>query len=267
MKSHLLRALALITACCALAAQAQSQSEGTSQDKPKDKPQNSSAQDYSPGATHSRDASGVAGDRSKYRTTGWTGQYQPLRASQLTSAQVTSSSGENLGTIKDVIINPASGRIDFAVLSVNSMTKPSTTASTTSDSTLGTLTRDGKQVVVPWMLLRNSPTATGAAPTTDPAKGAAGKMQFVFSGDATKLQSGPAFSEASDWSQPTYRQSIYSHYGLTSGAATGGSLSPGGQTTGSSRDDAEKQNQNPADPSSGSADRDQRDRPPGSTPR
>jgi hypothetical protein len=58
------------------------------------------------------------------------------------------------------------------------------------------------------------------------------QMNFVFSGDATKLQSAPAFS-ASQLSQGTFAQRIYSHFGLSSGSATGGALSPGGTSTGS----------------------------------
>jgi hypothetical protein len=57
-------------------------------------------------------------------------------------------------------------------------------------------------------------------------------------------------------SQPTWRQSVYSHYGLTSGAATGGSYSPGGRTIGGSEqptDSGQPHSTDPNRPRSGSS--------------
>src|SRR5580765_3505665 len=71
---------------------------------------------------------------------GWTGRglsatgrmgHQEIKASQLTGSQVTGTSGSQLGTISDCIINPTSGRIDFAILSLSSS---GSTGSSTSPS-------------------------------------------------------------------------------------------------------------------------------------
>lgn len=45
-----------------------------------------------------------------------------LRASKLNGATVNSVTGETLGTIEDLIINPQNGRADFAGLSLTSPT-------------------------------------------------------------------------------------------------------------------------------------------------
>jgi sporulation protein YlmC with PRC-barrel domain len=204
------------------------------------------------------------------------GQQQHVKASKLEGAQVTSSSGQQVGTIKDAIINPTSGRIDFAILSVSSAAATSATtpgATTTvpgvTTTTPGATTTTpgatasthglagGKQVAVPWMLLRTGSAAAGATTETDTVK-------FVFSGDTSKLQNAPTFNESTDLSQATWRQSVYSHYGLTSGAATGGSYSPGGRTTGSSTDPADPNQPGSTDPNRPPSSTDP-NRPPGST--
>ena len=62
--------------------------------------------------------------------TGRSGQHE-VRASKLMGATVNGSSGEQLGKLEDVIINPASGRIDFAVIAYNSVgSEGSTTLAT-----------------------------------------------------------------------------------------------------------------------------------------
>src|SRR5437764_359190 len=43
-----------------------------------------------------------------------------VRASKLTGAQVNDSSGQRVGAIQDVTINASSGRVEFALLSLNS---------------------------------------------------------------------------------------------------------------------------------------------------
>jgi sporulation protein YlmC with PRC-barrel domain len=56
-------------------------------------------------------------------------QSQPVRGSKLMGAQVKDSSGSQIGQIEDIIASPASGRIDFAVISLSSS---GTTTSTSS---------------------------------------------------------------------------------------------------------------------------------------
>jgi len=60
-----------------------------------------------------------------------------IRASRLTGAEVNDTSGSRIGRIEDILINPTSGRIDFAVLSLNasgSASSPSSYNSGTSSS-------------------------------------------------------------------------------------------------------------------------------------
>jgi hypothetical protein len=58
---------------------------------------------------------------------------------------------------------------------------------------------------------------------------------FVFTGDTSKLQGAPSFSETTwpDISQSSWRHSIYSYYGISPNPACGGSGSPGSSSTGS----------------------------------
>jgi sporulation protein YlmC with PRC-barrel domain len=254
MRKQLLRAMALGTACCVITAQAQQSgsSAGSQSSRPQDRSQGSPAQDYPSGAAQPQSGQGITSGQSStgLSATGRMGQQQHVRASQLEGAQVNSSSGQQLGTIKDAIINPTSGRVDFGILSLSSTastpgTTPGTTTTTPGSSSL---TGSGKQVAVPWMLLRSSPGASSPTSTTPGAGATSDKVTFVFSGDATKLHNAPAFNESTDLSQPTWRQSVYSHYGLTSGSATGGSYSPGGRATGGSTDPSSAK-----DPSSGTS--------------
>ncbi|PWU14104.1 MAG: hypothetical protein C5B50_17925 [Verrucomicrobia bacterium] len=180
-------------------------------------------------------------------------QHQDIKASQLNGAEIKSSSGETLGTISDYIVDANSGRLDFAILTLSSSgtssgsatspsgttsgnessssSTPGTSSSTPSSSssssaaTSSTGTSAGKQVAVPWMLLRLA-QATGAATTT-------ATPSFTFSGESTKLQSAPSFDASTDISQKSWRQQVFSFFGLTPGSATGGAESPGG-TSGSS---------------------------------
>src|SRR5882724_6001924 len=52
-----------------------------------------------------------------------------IRASKLTGAQVRDSSSQRVGQIQDFIVNPASGRIEFALLSLDSNASSSNSTS------------------------------------------------------------------------------------------------------------------------------------------
>ncbi len=182
--------------------------------------------------------------------------HQDIRATKLIGSEVKSSSGQDLGTINDVILNPSSGRADFAVISLN-------TSATSGTATSGT---SGQLVAVPWTLLRPSPstsmggasspggtssgTSTGASSTMGGTSSEQQQVSFTFVGDQSKLQSAPTFSENSwpDISQPSWRHSIYSYFGMTPGTATGGGTTPGGTSGGSS-----ESNPNYPSPSGGSS--------------
>ncbi len=186
-----------------------------------------------------------------------------IRASQLKSSQITGSSGQSLGTINDVIINPHSGRVEFAVISLSnngnttenasgsgtspggssagsSSTLNSATLSSPNNSATGSTTtgvglgsENGKLVAVPWSLLRSSAGGSGSynGSSSSGIVGGSSQLNFTFNGDVNKLQSAPAFDESTDLSQASWRQNVFSHFGLTPGASTGGAESPGGSSS------------------------------------
>jgi sporulation protein YlmC with PRC-barrel domain len=219
MRQNLLTVFAIGATCFTLGAQAQNPSGSSSE---------------SPGSSSSK------WYNKALSATGFTA-HQELRGSQLTGAQVMDSSGQTLGTINDVIINPTSGKIDFAVLSLSSSggTSPTGSATGTSGGATGsygssTSTTGGKLVPVPWALLRPS-SASGGSSAAGTTGGAMGQQQsFTFAGDSSKLQAAPSFSQANwpDISQPTWRHSVFSYYGMSAGSATGGAESPGGSSGG-----------------------------------
>jgi len=217
MSNQISRIMAVYAACLALSVQAQTSTDGTPA-TPADKPSQ-------PGYQSSRQFGGA----------GRMG-HQEVRASKMIGADVKSSQGQSLGTINDVIFNPASGRVDFAVISLSSIsgtevnTNPTGTTPATSTTPPGSTTASaGKLVPVPWMLLRPAP-ASGTAIQGATTSTTESQQTFTFSGDTSKLQSAPSFDQSNwpDITQFSWRQSIYSHFGMTPGAATGSATSPGG---------------------------------------
>jgi hypothetical protein len=92
------------------------------------------------------------------------------------------------------------------------------------------------------MLLRSS--SSGMASSTTPSSTSTSTTStsitgqtpsFVFAGDTSKLDSAPSFDANTDLNQPSWRQSVFSYFGLsgTSGA-TGGAETPGSSSSGTS---------------------------------
>ena len=220
MRSESLRIMAFCAMCLALQAQAQT-SSGTA-------------------GSSSSDPRGSSGSPSSSQP-GWSGRqmsptgrmgHQELRASQLTGAQVTGSGGNEIGTISDVIINPASGRIDFAVISLGGAGGAGASSLTSGAISSASSSTAGKQVAVPWMLLRSS--AAGGVGSSSVTSTTGQQMSFTFSGDVPKLQAAPNFDATTDLSQPSWRQSVFSYFGLSgTGSATGGAESPGSSSSSS----------------------------------
>src|SRR5689334_8071284 len=110
-----------IVACAAglaLGAQAQSSSSSGSSADPSSSSSSTTSPSSSSGAYGSSSSqSGQSGwsSRNNYSATGRMG-HEAVRVSQLTGAQVVGSSGTQIGTISDAIVNPASGRLEFAVI-------------------------------------------------------------------------------------------------------------------------------------------------------
>ncbi len=215
--------------------------------------QNSSSTTGGSSTDQSTSPAGSSGfDQTRRSPTGRMGQ--ETRASKLMNAEVKSSQGQTVGTISDLVLNPSSGRIDFAVISANSAgslgssSQSSTSPSSTTSSQSTTSSSDsssGKLVAVPWTLLRPSSSSSSissssstTSSSSSSSSGLSGQPTFVFAGDPSKLMSAPSF-DSSNWpdiSQYSWRQSIYSHFGMTPGTSTGGATSPGGfdSSTGSS---------------------------------
>lgn len=112
-----------------------------------------------------------------------------IRASKLVGAPVNDLSGNRTAQIQDIIVNPYSGRIDFALLSL----------STTSVKVSGNL------IPVPWKLFRQQASAQyseGIVPV------------FTLNVDQSKLRAAPTVS-STDLDQSQWRQRIYAYYGVT----------------------------------------------------
>jgi sporulation protein YlmC with PRC-barrel domain len=113
-----------------------------------------------------------------------------VRVSKLIGAQVNDISGNQAGHIQDIIVNPRSGRIDFALLSLKG----------------STANGSGSLVPVPWKLLRPSSTAQYSDASSQPV--------FTLNVDQSKLSSAPTLS-STDLGQSQWRQRVYSYYGVT----------------------------------------------------
>ena len=199
--------------------------------------------DNSPSSTVNDPSTRDQGIPSRVSPTGRMAQTE-VRGSTLMGSQVQSSSGESLGTISDVLIQPASGRLDFAVISMSgssatsSATTPDTsgisgtTGNAASPGTSSTSTSSGatagKLVAVPWHMLRAnssgySPTGSPTGTSGSSSISSMGRQTFTFTGDKSKFQNAPSF-ESSNWpdlSDPTWRQSVYTHWGLGSASPSG----------------------------------------------
>jgi len=240
MKKELLKIMVFCAACLAFGAQVQNSAA-----EPSGPGSSAAGSPGSTSATDSQSAGSPSNPSARYSATGRMGQ-QEVRASKLMGSEIKSSSGETLGTISDVILNPSSGKVDFAVLSLSSTLGSTGNDSTSSTGTAGTSTSassqstssGGKLAAVPWSLLRSSASAGyGASASASTSTSASGEQQsFIFTGEKTKLQNAPSFEE-SNWPQMNgseWRRSIYSHYGVQAGYSSGAATSPGG--VGSSSD-------------------------------
>jgi sporulation protein YlmC with PRC-barrel domain len=156
-----------------------------------------------------------------------------VRGSKLTGAQVNDSSGQRVGQIQDFIVDPMSGRIDFALLSLNNQGGSS---ANTSENTTANYSGSGKLVPVPWSLLRTSASSEYSA--------SAGQPTFTLNADRSKLQSAPSV-DLSDLSQSEWQQRIYSYYGVTPRTSMGGAESPSGEIKGEGARSLQQQNPTP----------------------
>lgn len=117
----------------------------------------------------------------------------PERLSQLMSATVKDQQGNEVGQIRDFVVSPVSGRIQFVVISLGN--------------------QSGRLTAVPWLLIRS-----GSEPNT-----------CTINATQEKLSGSQTF-EAGNWpdfSQPTTSQQIYSYYGVQPARPGARRMTPG----------------------------------------
>jgi sporulation protein YlmC with PRC-barrel domain len=110
------------------------------------------------------------------------------RVSEFLGATVVDQNGDRIGQLKDVVLQPQSGKADLAIIS------------------LSMPNQKDKLTAVPWQLLRFE-----------------GESRLMLTTDRDKLMSAMTF-ESSRWPEfdTAYNQRIYTHYGLTYPVAVGG---------------------------------------------
>jgi sporulation protein YlmC with PRC-barrel domain len=186
------------------------------------------------------------------RGAGYAGQQQHLRSTKVIGAPVKTSSGDDVGRIEDVILNPTSGRIDFAVISTESKLCPvpwqllslsgqggqsqssfqrgtsSSTSPSTSANTSSSTSPSSKSSTSP-----TTPSSPSSSSGTSPSSSSSGlyasssssmgQPAFILNVDKEKLQQGPSF-DRSRWPElsASWSQRIYSHYGVQAETGVGG---------------------------------------------
>lgn len=174
-----------------------------------------------------------------------------VRLSQLMNSPVQSQDGKSLGYIRDVTVDPQSGRIEFAIMSLNSAgaatdtstsgreTVPSSRSSASGiPGSASAYSATGKLIPVPWQLFSQSWTGSQLGTSSSTTATASGMHNLVLNLDESKLRSAPSF-DSSNWNElqgGTFDQRVYSYYGVdrTSGTGTSGSSISGQGTSGSS---------------------------------
>lgn len=135
------------------------------------------------------------------QTSGQTNIQSEVRLSQLKDAKASSSAGESLGDVEDLLINPRNGKIDFVILGRG-----------------GLLGLGEKRVPVPWKAINLQ-----------------SEKQFTLNVDKNKLKSAPTLNKNySELDNPDYTVTIYRFYEIPMGSAQtpGGSQQGQGQSSG-----------------------------------
>jgi sporulation protein YlmC with PRC-barrel domain len=156
-----------------------------------------------------------------------------VRLSKVMNQSINGQSGESLGQVQDFIVDPATGQIQFVILSVNGTSSgapgsssaastgigssSSSTSRGSSTSGIGsTSSAGGNLVAVPWSL----------------AQAGSSSDQFSLNVDRSKLQSAPTFTSSS-WPtmDSSWSQQVYSHFGVSGTSNTGAPGSSSGTST------------------------------------
>jgi len=127
-----------------------------------------------------------------------------VQASKIVGTKVKSSQGEEIGVIKDVVLDRNTGCMAYTVLSTG--------------GTGARVSAGGKMVAVPWAVY---------SPTSD-------LSELTVTVDRERIYSAPVFDYAriEEYSRPDYITNVYSYYGVSPGAAVGVGVSGSTTTTG-----------------------------------
>src|SRR5881396_762988 len=127
-----------------------------------------------------------------------------VQASKIVGTKVKSSQGEEIGVIKDVVLDRSTGCMAYTVLSTGGAG--------------GSVAGGGKMVAVPWAVY--SPTSNIS--------------ELTITVDRERIYSAPVFDYAriEEYSRPDYITNVYSYYGVSPGAAVGVGVSGSSTTTG-----------------------------------
>src|SRR5205809_6258303 len=125
-----------------------------------------------------------------------------VQASKIVGTKVKSSQGEEIGVIKDVVLDRNTGCMAYTVLSAGGAGAGA----------------GGKMVAVPWAVY--SPTSSVS--------------ELTVTVDRERIYSAPVFDYAriEEYSRPDYITNVYSYYGVSPGAAVGVGVSGSSTTTG-----------------------------------
>ena len=129
-----------------------------------------------------------------------------IETSKFIGKKVRSSQGDEIGTVKDIVLDRSTGCLAYTVVS-------------TSGGGGGTrATGGGKMVAVPWAVY---------SPSSD-------LNVLTVTVDRDRIYSAPVFDYAriEEYSRPEYITNVYSYYGVSQGASVGVGVS-GSNTTGS----------------------------------
>jgi sporulation protein YlmC with PRC-barrel domain len=128
-----------------------------------------------------------------------------IETSKFVGKKVKSAQGDEIGTVRDVVLDRNTGCLAYTVVSTSGGG--------------GTRTREGgKMVAVPWAVY---------SPSSD-------LNVFTVTVDRDRIYNAPVFDYArvDEYSRPDYITNVYSYYGVSPGAAVGVGVS-GSTTTGS----------------------------------
>jgi trimeric autotransporter adhesin len=235
MRLPLLLCVTTLAASTALAQQAGQSSPSSSSSKSQTDPSSQTGTSTQPGISSQPGQSSSSTLGATGKGAGYAGQQQHFRSTKIVGAQVKSSSGEDVGRIEDVVLNPSSGRIDFAIISSESKLVPvpwqllsvsggaSAQGSTSSSSstTSGTSTsRDPSSTSPSSTPSATSPSSSGIYAS---ASAAGGQPTFTLNADKSKLQAAPSF-DRSRWPEmsASWSQRVYSAFGVQPETGAGG---------------------------------------------